>query len=424
MQGESSRIKRSILREMLFKGLYLHRFAMKNQYIVTSTTHEHLIAKATSILSSLDIDEEILLELEVDADELVALGMVGGPWPKLVALKKGGDRGAEFVEEAMVFHMHLSTRMTTHLRLALENTVRTQWLAGGLLCPDAALAQESANALYGQLLRTPPKSRTLFEAAFISNEQFMLELDSFREQSPPVVLWGANARYSELFRCLAPRFLANPDTVLGCEGIHSRWQWLVKLRRASKLPFINGCLRLHYAMNDDIDHFPTVDTILPHFQALRLAEKTEYQLWLNEALPEQTHRCFMWASRFNLSIEEVQLLKQARSGSTDIQTKETAWANYCRQVLLSPWFCRCGRSIGRPLFVPAPSAQPVGLVRVQVPAGHPRARPQGPLWLLGAPVAPVIHKEMLIIDIPRHPSFVSRLFFVSHVEIGIPMLAA
>ena len=238
----------------------------------------------------------------------------------------------------MDFHLTISTRMATHLRLAFNNTCRTQWLAGGLLSTNAAQAQETANLLHDHLVRVQDKYRTAFETAFLSDRQMMLELDLFRQQSPPALLWGHQGRFAALYRCLAPRFLANPDTVLGCEGVHSRWQWYARLRRNCSIGFINGCLRLQWRLHEG-GGMPPNHELLPHFREVRTAVLLEYRLWMARAAAHGAQgqsANLMWAERFNLTVEDALLLKAAKHGSSaDVPTKETAWSSYCRQVVHS-----------------------------------------------------------------------------------------
>ena len=107
------------------------------------------------------------------------------PWPKILALALGEDA---LEAEALDFHLLISMRMSTHLRLALDNMTRTQWNAGALLSTDTTVAKEAANMLHDHLLRTPEGSRTRFEQAIAQNEQLMLELGLFKEASPPCLL--------------------------------------------------------------------------------------------------------------------------------------------------------------------------------------------------------------------------------------------
>ena len=303
---------------------------MKHKFVLVRTTHEKLVEDAVRIVSSLDIQENLVSNLGICDEDILRLGMVGKEWPRLVALVKGGARGAEFFDEAMAFHFLVSTRMATHMRLAFENTARTQWLAGSLLSTKPCDAQSAANLLHEHLRRVPAPQRTTFETGLLSDQQLMLELELFRTQEPPAVLWGCNGKFGNLFRCLAPRFLSNPDTVLGCEGIHSRWQWFARVRKAAKIPLVNACLRLQWRLNEG--NMPPLDDLLPHFQDFRQSLTLEHKVWKAAGAVSGSIANSVWMRRFNLSLHEATLLKAARHNYTETQTKETAWSSYCRQV--------------------------------------------------------------------------------------------
>ena len=293
---------------------------MKHKFVLVRTTHDKLVEDATRIVSSLDIHENLLSSLGIADEDLIRLDMVGKEWPKLVALVKGGTRGAEFFDEAMAFHFALSTRMATHMRLAFENTSRTQWLAGSLLSTEPRDAQRAANLLHEHLHRVPVLQRTNFESGMLADQQMMLELDLFREQKLPTVLWGCNGRFGNLFHFLAPRFLSNPNTVLGCEGIHSRWQWFARVRRACKLPLINGCLRLQWRLHEGT--LPPLDELLPHFQDGRQAFALEHKVWKEAGAAHGSISHAAWMKRFNLSLHDANLLKAARHNYTEQQPKK------------------------------------------------------------------------------------------------------
>ena len=152
LTGMIGAVTEHILQELLRRSLYLHRFAAEHKHVMTCTTHNKLIGTSTSLITSMDLSEELMTVLSISSDDVVDRGWVGRPWPTIVALVKGSD---DLVEEALHFHLHVSTRMATHLQLAFPNTARTQWMAGALLSTNPMVAQKSANELHEHLLRAP-----------------------------------------------------------------------------------------------------------------------------------------------------------------------------------------------------------------------------------------------------------------------------
>ena len=130
---------------------------------------------------------------------------------------------------------------------------------------------------------------------------------------------------------IATRFLSCPDTVLGCEGIHSRWQWICREKRGAKLPFVNALLRLSYTLRDG-PGVPPTEELAPHFTALRHAAWLEYAEWSEKQIPRGSGTSARFCERFNLNTDEAMLLRAARTGDAAPKSKETSWANYCRQV--------------------------------------------------------------------------------------------
>ena len=113
--------------------------------------------------------------------------------------------------------MPVASNIAAHLQLVFENVMRTSWLAGAVLSPDAASAQRAARELHDKLIRTDAAARTTFEKAFVEDGRLEM-LAAFADRPAPVVLWRGDGRYAALFRWLAVRFLGNPDHVLQCES--------------------------------------------------------------------------------------------------------------------------------------------------------------------------------------------------------------
>ena len=93
-----------------------------------------------------------------------------------------------------------------------------------MLLKDAAKALEAARAFAQHLASTAPQRRTKFETCIAEDPRLMQELNTFIATAPPVLLWKGGGQFAYLFKFLAARFLANPDSVLDDERQHAIWQ--------------------------------------------------------------------------------------------------------------------------------------------------------------------------------------------------------
>ena len=80
-----------------------------------------------------------------------------------------------------------------------------------------------------------------------------------------------------MYKFLAPRFLANGDSVVPVEGLHARWQQLEKERPGMKLVLLNSILKLHYAMHES-GSILSAEELTPHVQDARLHNLFPYTL--------------------------------------------------------------------------------------------------------------------------------------------------
>ena len=69
------------------------------------------------------------------------------------------------LRDALACHMAVATNTAAHLQLVFENVMRTSWLAGAVLSPDATAAQRAAGELHDKLIRTHATAKTTFEKA-------------------------------------------------------------------------------------------------------------------------------------------------------------------------------------------------------------------------------------------------------------------
>ena len=90
-------------------------------------------------------------------------------------------------------------------------------------------------------------------------------------------------------------------------------------------------LRLHYHLHDG-PGIPPLEELLPHFRHVRASELLSWKETRTACSAWQT-LSLMAAPRFNLTTHDAVLLKAARHGH-DVQTKHTAWAQYCKTLLV------------------------------------------------------------------------------------------
>ena len=132
------------------------------------------------------------------------------------------------------YHAKLANRMAAHLQLTCETIDSFAWLSAGMLSTNAATAQASANAYHEHLVRCA--SKTGYDAVFVAEPGLFDQLAAFSAARPPDLLWRGRGAYQDLFRFLALRFLANPDSVLKCESVHAQWKWIEQNARGIKVP--------------------------------------------------------------------------------------------------------------------------------------------------------------------------------------------
>ena len=162
----------------------------------------------------------------------------------------------------------------------------------------------------------------------------MEELQAFSVASPAVLLWKGLGAYQKLYRFLAPRFLANPDSVLDCERQHAVWQWHLSRRRSLKLKALNAYLKISDWLRV-YNALPPIGELLPHLQAIRKGERMllESIRARNEIAPGLRRDSIYW-DRLNLSLEDVALVKGILApGGVDHSPNavfHVQWANHVR----------------------------------------------------------------------------------------------
>ena len=328
------RLERIVLAELLHRGLFLHRFAMKHGSIMNpsaATTPAKLVQDASDEITSSAVSSCFAKFIGTSKEELLATDESHVPWWKLLTRHL---ELSEFDLETADFHLRVSSRMAMHLKLTFEHIEMPHWWAAALLSTDARCAQEAACALHAHLQRKAAHELSSFERAVQGDDALWAELGNFCERLPPVQLWRGKGAYQHLMRFLAPRFLGNQDSVLGAEGIHSRWQDIIRKKHGVKHPLLNSLLKLGFALTDG-GGLPDLDALLPHFTQARQADQWRYRaLRVDGTVAPKFRRREMFLERFNLSTQDAVLLKgpSAAHGEPDAGV-DARWANYCRSVL-------------------------------------------------------------------------------------------
>ena len=169
-------------------------------------------------------------------------------WPRLFL--KFVLQGESHLDDIMDLHLRMSTRMAAHVKGVFANIGRTQWALTSLVSTDAVKAQIAARSILNHLFQLRPSAGNYFEEHFKSDDSLMLELERFANSPLPCKLWRGHGAYRNLYRFIAPRCLANGDSVVPVEAIHSRWQREERARPHMKLILLNSVLRINYSLHE------------------------------------------------------------------------------------------------------------------------------------------------------------------------------
>ena len=212
-------------------------------------------------------------------------------WVALRVLEVVGERALvdRYLEDALDFVRTVSDAAAAHLRLLLQNTFRTPWLAAKMLSTDAFHARASAREVLKHLDTTLPANRSSFEKHLLGSPELWLNLQAFAVEDPPVLLWRGRGRFECLFKFLGPRFLLAPDHVLDAERIHARWQWSCIVKRNIRFQALNASLRLTHYREQHRD-FPSHEALLPYLHAELLEHRIAKEALYDEDEVALGHR--------------------------------------------------------------------------------------------------------------------------------------
>ena len=275
------------------------------------------------------------------------------------------------LRDALTCHMAVATNTATHLQLVFENVMRTSWLAGAVLSPDAAAAQRAARELHDKLIRTHETAQTTFEKAVVADGRLEM-LAAFVDRPEPVVLWRDGGRYAALFRWLAVRFLGNPDHVLECESVHAQWQWIEAVAHNIKMKQLNAQLAVRAWLQQHHD-LPSHEDLIPYIDAVQEDARRRYAIVAaGEAVAEGHRAEHLYLERFNLTAADAVCLGARRHARTSAPSATTAFRNYFAGVLSPGSFysveglrpslffssCRTSRWLGGTRSGPTPWGDP------------------------------------------------------------------
>ena len=294
-----------------------------------------MFGEAIALITDVEtVDDEFLVAHRLTRADLAARGWAHMGWVE-IAVRHCCEGDAfsqdDVLRDAYAFHMPVATNIAAHLQLVFENVMRTSWLAGAVLSPDAASAQRAARELHDKLIRTDAAARTTFEKAFVEDGRLEM-LAAFADRPAPVVLWRGDGRYAALFRWLAVRFLGNPDHVLQCESVHAQWQWIEAIAHNIKMKQLNAQLLVRAWLQHHHD-LPSHDELGPHINDVQEDARRRYAIVAAGGAVAAGHRAeHLYLERFNLTAADVVLLGARRHARGTETTATSAYRNYLMRV--------------------------------------------------------------------------------------------
>ena len=352
-------IQRRMTAVLLNKALFMFHWTEGKQHVALHTNLSDLFQRAAAIISDCRIDRYVLKQLcktrPADADGIADAGETS--WIALaVRMQTSISTGEQ--DEAMSlmqdFHTKVSLRMRTHLSLIAKNIDRSTWLAGRLLSKDPLVAKEAANVLLTRLVTLRSGLATPFEQSVLDDEQIMRDISTIANDYAPACIWRKRGRTAHLFRFLANRFTAAPDSVGECESIHAQWKWLEINRRGITFKLLNAMLRLRNYVTT-FGSIPQFDDLSNHVTTLESYYAMLYQsIATDNLIAPPARRQHMFAERFNLRSADLELVRAIASDSddddaTDVRSVDVAWGNYVR-FLFAPHNVYCLTALNASMY--------------------------------------------------------------------------
>ena len=335
------RVKRSILGELLHRGLHLAKISSTVSHIARERSLEDLWQAGAAILLDASCKTSVLRRLGAPANAMVLWSP--RTWVEVAVRLEYPDEAEAWrrMDMFMSFYRRVAEAMESHLKLTGENIVRTPWLAAQLLSKDAVKATAAARELMRHLATIAPSRKTKFETVLFEDMELMAQMGDFASQAdPPCCLWKRNGRWHRLYIFVASRFLANPDNVMDVERLHAVWKWVLLRKRSLKLKSLNAWLKLGAYLRSN-GALPSPEDLGRHVEDVKagfaraLAEVRN----ANEIAPG-SRLDSLWWPRLNLSVADCALLRGAEqpAQTTPAPTYHQVWANHVRWTLVPGTF--------------------------------------------------------------------------------------
>ena len=318
------------------KALFLFYWVKKHGVISDQATFDGLIKRTSDQITCTRVTDEVLKDLRLTREEMVAVGFRGDTmlhWVE-VAITLISDITQQTINDVlpdmMAYHAKVTLTMAAHVRMTADVLARS-YLSAGLLQLNPVAAQVAARAFERHLASTPRALQTSFEQAFTDDDIKLNLLGQFCDVNPPVLLWRSNGRFAALFHFLAVRHLSCPDHVLDSEGVHALWKWIEQTKRNLSFKMLNALLKLQCYLRE-FGNFP--DSVGAYVTRIAEAEGALYRAVTARGHVARGARAKdMYASRFNMSLADIQLLKEARAAGDNQQGAASAaqsFSNYLR----------------------------------------------------------------------------------------------
>ena len=172
LESPHGRARRAVARELMRRCLWMHWHNLKHPHILEKTTFQRLIDTWSAKVTATEINDEVLEHLRMERAEVDALPRPPTTWMDLVVHQTIGSGHAFNAawQDLRECHLVTSAQAVSHLKLATSNIHRSAWILGGVICPYAEVAVESANDFVRHLDTTSPQARTHFERCFCDTQ--------------------------------------------------------------------------------------------------------------------------------------------------------------------------------------------------------------------------------------------------------------
>ena len=332
------------------KSLYLYYFAKSKEYIAEHTNFKDIIEKAATIIWDIRVDKYVMEILQISQQDLDDQGWNANTqitWMEMCLYSCDGISPSEVPDLLPQYeqaHFKIATSMSTYVRQVAAN-METSYRAAGILSTNPVAAQLAAKT-YMQHLKDHKfrDDSHKFDKQVFDNATLMEQLEHFGSRDVPVLVWRDNGKYKDLFYFLAMRYVAQPDSVLPCEGVHAQWQWIALQRRNISLKLLNALLKLWSYIRWN-KGFPPMDELLPIIQNVRRGLALRCQQIRSDACAAGDTTLgvenSLYAKRFNLNYSDLTLLKASLTAAVGVpNTVKTAWEVYIRRVMATNCFYR------------------------------------------------------------------------------------